>query len=40
MDITNYEIELAKGGTLRVDVVAPHLFRVRLDAAGELRDGR
>jgi alpha-glucosidase (family GH31 glycosyl hydrolase) len=39
MDITSYEIELTQGGLLRVDVLAPHLFRVRLDAVGDLRDG-
>lgn len=39
MAITNYELDLADGALLRLDVVAPHLFRVRLDAAGELHEG-
>lgn len=37
--ISSYEMDLAQGGLLRVDVLAPHLFRVRLDAVGDLHEG-
>ena len=37
--ISSYEIELTDGGLWRVDVLAPHLFRLRLEATGELHEG-
>ncbi|NLF16617.1 MAG: DUF5110 domain-containing protein [Lentisphaerae bacterium] len=39
LETVHHDVTLADGSLLRVDVRSPHLFRVRLDAAGAVHEG-